>query len=128
MQGAVDDAFQVAGPWRAGVDPVVDVDPRLRRAVVGVHGEPVAAIPHGNAFRAVEGGEVVVGHLPHHAVHLGTVERFDGRHAALVDQPVVVGQRRGSGVDRARAPQRHLPNAQVRPVGEVAMTRLHHLP
>ena len=73
MQGAVDDAFQVAGPWRARVDPVVDVDPRLRRAVAGVHGEPVAAIPHGNAFRAVEGGEVVVGHLPHHAVHLGTV-------------------------------------------------------
>jgi hypothetical protein len=128
MQGAVDDAFQVAGPWRTGVDPVVDVDPRLGRAVVGVHGEPVASIAHGNAFRAVEGGEIVIGQLPHHTVYRRAVERFDGRHTALVDQPVVVGEHRGPGIDRPRAPARHLPNAQVRPVGEIGMTGLHQLP
>ena len=92
---AVDDAFQIAGSRRTGIDAVVDVDPRLGRAVVGVHGQPVAAIPHRNALGAVQRRQVVVGHLPHHAVHLGAVERLDGGHPALVDQPVVVGQRRG---------------------------------
>ena len=121
---AVDDAFQVARPRRAGIDTVVDVDPGLGRAVVGVHGQPVAAVPHRNALGAVQRRQVAVGHLPHHAVHLGAVERFDGGHPALVDQPVVVGQHRGPRIDRAGASPRHLPHAQVGPVREVAMTSL----
>ncbi len=81
--------------------------------VVGVHGEPVAAVPHRDSFGAVQGGEVVVVELPQHAVHLGSVERLDGGDAALVDQPVVVGQRRRAGVGGAGAALRHLLHAQV---------------
>ncbi len=125
VHGAVDDAFQVAGSRRAGIHAMVDVDPRLGRAVVGVHGQPVAAIPHGNALGAVQRREVVVGHLPHHAVHLGAVERLDGGHPALVDQPVVIGELRGPRIDRAGASPRHLPHAQVGPVREVCDAGLH---
>ena len=92
---------------------MVDVDPCVRRAGVGVDGEPVAAIPHRDSFGAVQRGEVVVVDLPHHAVHLGSVERLDGGDAALVDQPVMVGQHRRAGIGGAGAALRHLPHAQV---------------
>jgi hypothetical protein len=82
VHGAVDDALQITGARRTRVDAVVDVHPRVGRAVVGVHGEPVAAVAHGDALGAVEHSKVVVGHLPHHAVHLGAVERFDGGNSA----------------------------------------------
>ena len=121
VQRAVDDALQIARPRRSGIDAMVDVHPRLGRARIGVHGEPVAAVPHRHAFGAVQRGEVVVVDLPQHAVHLRSVERLDGRHAALVDQPVVVGQRRRAGIGGAGAAPRHLVHAQVRPVREVAM-------
>ena len=92
---------------------MVDVHPGLGRARVGVDGEPVAAVPHRDAFGAVQRGEVVIVELPHHAVHLRTVERLDGGDAALVDQPVVVGQRRRAGIAGAGAALRHLLHAQV---------------
>ena len=100
---------------------MIDVHPRLGGPFVGVHGEPVAAVPHRHTFGAVEGGEVVVVELPHHAVHLRSVERLDGGDTALVDQPVVVGQRRGPGIGGVGAAPRHLLHAQVRPVREVAV-------
>ena len=98
MHGAVDDALEVARARRARLDAVVDVDPRLGWAVVGVHGEPVAAVAHRDTLGAVEGGKVVVGQLPQHAVHVRAVERLDGGHSALVDQPVMVGQPAGRGL------------------------------
>ena len=61
VQRAVDDALQVPRPRRAGFDAMVDVDPRLGRPVVGVHGQPVAPVPHRNAFGAVQRRQVVVG-------------------------------------------------------------------
>ena len=51
----------------------------------------------------------------------GTVERLDGGDAALVDQPVVVGERRGPRIGGVGAAPRHLLHAQVRPVREVAV-------
>ncbi len=123
---AVDDALQIAGPRRPRVDAMVDVHPRLGGACVGVHGEPVAAVPHRNTLGAVQRGEVVVVDLPQHAVHPRAVERLDGRDTALVDQPVVVGQRRRAGIGGAGAASRHLLHAQVRPVREVAVAPVKH--
>ncbi len=126
MQRTVDDSLQIARPRRSRVDAMVDVDPRLGRPGIGVHGEPVAAVPHRHSFCAVQRGEIVVVELPHHAVHLRTVERLDCRDAALVDQPVVVGQCRRTGISGAGAAPRHLVHAQVRPVREVAVAAGKH--
>ena len=64
--------------------------------------------------------------LPHHTVHLGTVERLYRGNAAFVDQPVMVGQSRRARIGGAGAALRHLPHAQVGPVCEVAMTADKH--
>ena len=122
MERAVDDALQVAGPWRARIDPVVDVHPGVRRSVFGVHGHAVPAVAPRHTFGAVQRGQIVVGHVPDDAVHLRPVERLDGRHPALVDQPVVVGEHGSARIARVGAPLRHLPHAQVGPVREVGMT------
>ncbi|COX38029.1 Uncharacterised protein [Mycobacterium tuberculosis] len=59
-------------------------------------------------------------------MHLVSGEGFDGGHAALVDQPVVIAEHcrpRSTGVGTAR---RHLVGAQVGPVGEVGMPAVRH--
>src|SRR6478752_6286319 len=94
VAGAVEDAFQIAGARRSGFDAMVDVDPGRRRAVLGAHREPVAAVTRRDALGAVERGKVVVGHSPDHPVYLAAGERLDGGDPALVDEPVMVGQSR----------------------------------
>ena len=73
---------------------MVDVDPGVRRPVVGVHGQLVAPIARRHALGAIEGGQVAIGELPEHSVHVVAGKRLDGGDAALVDQPVVIGQHR----------------------------------
>ena len=122
MHRAVDDAFQIAGSRRTQIHPVVDVDPGVRRSVFGLHGQLVAPVAHRHALGAVQGGQIVVGHLPDHSVHLRAGERFDGGHPALVDQPVVIGEHGAARIGGVGTALRHLPHAQVRPVREVGMT------
>ena len=126
MHGRVDDAFEVARSWRTRMHPVVDVDPGIRRPFVGVHGQLVAPVARRYALGAVQGGQVVIGELPDDSVHFHAIERFDGGHAALIDQPVVVGEHRPPGIGGVGTTSRHLLHAQVRPVGKVGMTASRH--
>ena len=126
MHCSVDDAFQVARSWRTRIHPVVDVDPGIRRPVVGVHGQLVAPVAPRHALGAVQGGQIVIGELPDDPVHFCAVERLDGGHAALIDQPVVVGQHRPPGIAGVGTTLRHLLHAQVRPVRKVGMTSRRH--
>ena len=127
MQCPVDDAFEVTRSRRTRIHPVVDIDPGVRRTVVGVHGQLVTPVAQRHALGAVQGGQVVIGELPDDPVYMSAVERLDGGHAALIDQPVVVGQHRPPGIGGVGATLRHLPHAQVRPVRKVGLTaRRHH--
>ena len=73
-----------------------------------------------------QAGQVVVGDLPKHPVYLVAGEWLDGRYAALVDQPIVIGQYRRPRISRVRTAPCHLSDAQVRPICEVEMpARLH---
>lgn len=122
MQRPVDDAFQVAGSRRPQIHPVVDVDPRIRRSVLGLHRQLVAPVTHRNTLGAVQGGQIMVSQVPHDPMHRCPVQRFDGGHPALIDQPVVVGKHGTAGVGGVGTPLRHLLHAQVGPVREVGMT------
>ena len=123
MHRSVDDALEIPGPRRPGIDSVVDVHPGIQLPVRGADRHPVAAVANGDTLGAVQGGQVAVGDLPDDAVHLGSGEGFDGGDTAFVDQPVVFVQERVARIDGIRAATRHLLHAQVGPVREVEMTR-----
>ena len=120
MHRPVDDAFQVAGSRRTRIHPVVDVDPGVRRPVFGMHGQPVASVAHGTPSalsRVARSWSDSCQTTPCTCA----VERLDGGHPALIDQPVVVGEHRPPRIGGVGTTLRHLPHAQVRPVREVGM-------
>ena len=94
---------------------MIDVHPGRRRPVVGLHGQPVAAVAHRNTLGAVQDGQVVIGELPEHSMHLVAGQRFDGGYAAFVDQPVVVGQHRRPRISGVRTALRHLSTHRLDP-------------
>ena len=119
----VDDAFQVAVSRRAEFDPVVDVDPRFRRTVFGLHRQPVAPVAHRHAFGAVERDQVVVAtrarrrRAPEAPSNGSTVAT-----PRSIDQPVVVGEHGPPRIDGVGTALSHLLHAQVGPVREIGMT------
>ena len=86
-----DDAIQITGSRRPGLNPVVDVDPWSRWAKGCVNSQPVTAITVRDTLCAVQVRQITVGQGPQHSVDCASGEWLKRCHPALVDQPVIVG-------------------------------------